>query len=515
MSTRSMTSITDARAIRQYTASRNASLLLTLSHDTGLRFLEKSRNCLQGKVGNQEVAQEVLETLGVRRSCLRVATWNVASIRARIVDGMTASEAERLLTKATSVRPIAVDSPLAKLISYSPDVICFQETKLGKQGNESLFGETADSAGFGAYWCTGKKPGYSGVATWVRKDLVSKALLSNAGFPLWVLEALSQAARARLEEYRASQKGPKSSCPLLDEGRILAVSLPVQKLIVVNTYVPNTQRAGNKTDALVREYELMLARGNIKPRQSLKFNAGKGKGGAERIIDWRCDWDEAMQVYLSGLQDWGPAAMGESRPSLTDKNWDVVWCGDMNVARKLNDLFHGQHSVDKIYLETRKTTEEQPSRRTQQLQDYVRRGRRMENKGGFSGFRTEERSGLESILSQACLVDAYRLVYPEKFSDLNLEDIVDMADNELYEGMTKSQLLDFKKSPDCSGFTFWDQTQGKAWRTKANNGMRIDYFFVSSGLVSRVLSVKVLRIVGVSHAPHASDHAPLLLKVRC
>ena len=44
----------------------------------------------------------------------------------------------------------------------------------------------------------------------------------------------------------------------------------------------------------------------------------------------------------------------------------------------------------------------------------------METKGGFSGFRTEEREGLESILSTANLVDAYRIVNPEKFSDLKL-----------------------------------------------------------------------------------------------
>ena len=89
-----------------------------------------------------------------------------------------------------------------------------------------------------------------------------------------------------------------------------------------------------------------------------------------------------------------------------------------------------------------------------------------------------------------------------------------MGDKEIYEGLSKDELLSLKNNPDSRGFTFWDQTQGRPWRTEADNGMRIDYFFVGESLVPRVESVEVLRSIGMLSSPHPSDHAPLLLVLR-
>ena len=104
----------------------------------------------------------------------------------------------------------------------------------------------------------------------------------------------------------------------------------------------------------------------------MKFNGG-GRGN-ERVIDWRCDWDQAMQTYLSGLRLHGECAMEDKPSPIGGASCDLIWCGDMNVARRLNDLFHGQHSVDKLYLERTKQSNLQSKTRVARLENYVRRG---------------------------------------------------------------------------------------------------------------------------------------------
>lgn len=504
---------TDLEIISQFVRNKDPQLLELLSEESQLIFLERSRRCLRRRVGNNQVAALVVTTLDNRYatalSRVRLVSWNVASLRARIVDNLTASEAEKKLSRSDPQRPILEGSPLDQLIKTGPDLICLQETKIGKKGTEELFTQSAYERGYKTYWSTGKKPGYSGVTTWVSKDLdVEK---SRKGFPKWVLDSLPQSSRDRLDKYNSGEVENPSTHPLVNEGRIVAVSLPGLQLIVVNTYVPNTQRAGNKTDSLVQKYEEEKKNGTDPPH-SVKFNPGSGKAGLEIVMDYRCDWDLAMKLYLTALQEHGDNAMDDSL-SCAGKSTEVVWCGDMNVAKDLNDLYHGIHSVDRLWRETSSLNTTEAKEKGRSISKTIGNGIKMNTKGGFSGFRLEERTGIENILRESGLVDAYRVRHPHNICDLRLQELFEMEDEALYQGLSKTELLQIKKRSSSRGFTYWDQTPGKEWRTQLNNGMRIDYFFVSKTLRCSIENVRVLEDLGLTEDCHPSDHAPIVLDI--
>ena len=146
---------------------------------------------------------------------MRIISWNVNSLRSRIVDSTLASK-KKLCNVVKST------SPLGKLIKkVKPDIICFQETKC-------IDGKCFDSK-YTTYWNCAKKAGYSGVSIWIDPKIKPLKVSNN-------LPGLASQSKS-----------------LLDEGRILTVIL--KNLVVVNTYAPNTLRGGSnptKTNLYIR-----------------------------------------------------------------------------------------------------------------------------------------------------------------------------------------------------------------------------------------------------------------------
>jgi exodeoxyribonuclease-3 len=338
-----------------------------------------------------------------------IVSWNVNSIRARIVDNMLGS-------CKLKTRPIKPDSALGELISKEhPDIICFQETKCTGATRQCITPE-----GFFHYWnCCTRKKGYSGVSIWSRTE-PEKIVRDLPGLN-------------------------KRSAHLLQEGRILTAYYPT--FILVTTYTPNTLRAG-------------------------AYRKSTGTFQHPEFIQSRGDWDAAMLKYLKQLETEKP----------------VVWCGDFNVARGLQDFYKGTMTKDK--LKAHGTIDEHDvftpkpdlsnSTRAAAHNMYERymSAVEMEKDGGGAGFRIGERKDIEKIIT-AGFVDTFREKYPDKY-----------------------------------GFTYWDMTR-PAFRG-ANNGMRLDYFFVSKKLLSRVSNVKVLPTLGIHPQTKkvASDHAPVVLTLK-
>jgi len=166
----------------------------------------------------------------------------------------------------------------------------------------------------------------------------------------------------------------------------------------------------------------------------------------------------------------------------------VVWCGDFNVARGLQDFYKGTMTKDKLKahgtIDEHNVFTPKPdlsnSTRAAAHNMYERymSAVEMEKDGGGAGFRIGERKDIEKII-KAGFVDTFRKKYPDKY-----------------------------------GFTYWDMTR-PAFRG-ANNGMRLDYFFVSKKLFPRVSTVKVLPTLGIHPQTKkvASDHAPVVLTLK-
>jgi len=167
-----------------------------------------------------------------------IVSWNVNSIRARIVDNMTG-------TCKLKSRPVNNDSPLGELIKKEqPDIICFQETKCTENTKNCIESNYPYN-----YWnCSSLKKGYSGVSIWSKKEP---------------------------EKITSTLPGLNTrSKHLLKEGRILTAYY--KTFILVTTYTPNTLRAGTKrVDGTYPKPEFMQS---------------------------RTDWDSAMLKYLKKLK---------------------------------------------------------------------------------------------------------------------------------------------------------------------------------------------------------------------
>ena len=248
-----------------------------------------------------------------------IVSWNVNSIRARIVDSETGKSKNKN-------RIIEQNSALNKLIQKTNfDIICFQETKCTEDTKNTI-----DTTGYYAYWncCTIKK-GYSGVSIWSKR----KPIRVTTELPF-------------LHE---------RSKHLLNEGRILTAYFP--NFILVNTYTPNTIRAGDSKNYSRPE-----------------------------IMMYRMDWDNAIHDYLKQLKKTKP----------------IIWCGDMNVARQPIDNFRCKKITD-LYNETP----------TPKLKKQMLSGEKSTELGGGAGYRLEERFAINKILDLG-LVDIYRKKHPRK-----------------------------------------------------------------------------------------------------
>ena len=350
-----------------------------------------------------------------------IVSWNIDSIRAGIIDdkGSGGKEWDNP-SKHTGARRVMRSSPMGRLISEnSPDIICLQETKL-----QDKHVEVFDIEGYHTFWSSSTiQKGYSGVSVW------SKEMPTKVTYKLPGVDPILQ-----------------------NEGRIITAYYP--DFALVNTYVPNTLRAGTK------------------PRGSWS----KVKDGARRKAEY--------EKYMGMRQGWDAAVLAHLE-ALKKEVGDVVWCGDLNVARGLMDVHNGEMTREKLVAE--RAGKNAPAR----IKDLSARLRGAEadfDYGGGAGLRLEERNGIETILDNG-FYDAYRTLYPDKY-----------------------------------GFTYWDRT--KSHFRGANNGWRIDYFILTPGLMPCVESMKVLKEIGERTIPvkragiqtkqtavvGPSDHAPLLIK---
>lgn len=265
---------------------------------------------------------------------MKIISWNVNSIRARIIDSKTSQ-------CTCQNRTILKTSPMGKLLQkVKADVICLQETKCSIKNLKCL-----DISGYHTYWNCAVKAGYSGVAIW---------------------------CKTKPEKISTSLPGlPTQSKHLLKEGRILTVFF--KNLVIINTYAPNTLRAGRKP-----------VKGWKKNKPSYKY------------LQNRINWDRSLRKYLVTLKK---------------KYKSIILCGDLNVARGSLDLHQGIMTQCKLAkaIDTRARQS-----RINILKKRAAYGIKITELGGGAGYRLEERKEFEKLLNSG-FVDIYRKLYPRKY----------------------------------------------------------------------------------------------------
>lgn len=113
------------------------------------------------------------------------------------------------------IRAVIRKKEFKKFINtYSPDILCLQETK-AKQGQAEI-----DLPDYNEYWCSADKPGYSGTAIFSKTK------------PIKVINGLPDAI-VRKYDMNDSYGNPNA------EGRVMAAEY--DKFFVVTVYTPNTK----------------------------------------------------------------------------------------------------------------------------------------------------------------------------------------------------------------------------------------------------------------------------------
>ena len=505
---------------------------LTMERELLAERVDKVAACL----GEKEVERVIRDF----QSAVSIVSWNVNGLRARIVDNLLSTDKA---LKGVKARVLQRGSPLYRLMNdpeIRANIICLQETKVTPDMEASF---AAD--GWSVFWSSSECTNYSGVCTWVRSDMSTGAevLLPapkskyGAVFSDDVMDKLfraNEAAKGRFDQYkewyeakkeaekaRATKKksllGAGECHPLINGGRILALRLPVAKLVVVNTYVPNTNRAGSTTLASRTAYEAQKAKaeseGRPVPPSSRPFEwSDLNASGTDEahVIDYREDWDRALTIYLTE----------EARKAAAKKaGWGLVWCGDLNVARTTADIHQGAKSKRTLEevdaeLEAQGLSAEKQKGLAKKKKSLLKRlteAELMDSEGGHSGFRLTERAEFEKILSQSGLVDVHRFLCPEHLVDFTRADAKGMSTEQASALETSQEALMHMKERDKDlGFTYWNQQRPTA--RPENEGMRIDYFCITPSLVDRVY-MEIFPDIGYAPRNQPSDHAPILLKI--
>ena len=175
-----------------------------------------------------------------------------------------------------------------------------------------------------------------------------------------------------------------------------------------------------------------------------------------KYMELRAEWDNALLTHVKELTKISP---------------NVILCGDMNAMRGPLDLYHGDMTTKKMAAAV---SSGESKGRLNELNKRMSDYRLMDEHGGFAGFRLEERAEFEKFF-QSGFEDAYRALYPTSY-----------------------------------GFTLWNPKL-PPYR-KANNGLRLDYFIVTSSLVNKIRSIRVLKELGEVGGKGPSDHAPVVLQ---
>ena len=132
---------------------------------------------------------------------MKITTWNVNGFRAAI---------KKYFKKSIE--------------SIGPDILCLQEVKAKP---EQLSEDEIGIPGYNHIWNSAVRPGYSGVATYIRKEL--KNHVNNKGLGV--------------EEFDF-------------EGRVIQTNL--KELVLFNIYFPNGQRGLERVDYKLRFYARLL-----------------------------------------------------------------------------------------------------------------------------------------------------------------------------------------------------------------------------------------------------------------
>lgn len=292
--------------------------------------------CVPSSSTKYPLAQKILEATRSPIAGKTIVTWNINSLRAGIVDDKP--------SKCQSPRDVLSTSPMGRLITATnPDIICLQETKL-----QDMHIECFNISEYYTYWnnSTARK-GYSGVAIW-SKDKPIKVSDDLIGAPLH----------------------------LQNEGRILTAYYA--DYAVVNTYTPNTLRAGTKP---VRGWD-NVANGDEKRKKY------------KEIVSAREEWDKAIYDHLQNLKD----SIGR-----------VIFCGDLNIARGPKDIHTVEKTKERLDTEAGLT----PGKR-KDLERRYKDGQNALKAGSTAGLRHEERKGIERILANG-FGDVYRELHPEGY----------------------------------------------------------------------------------------------------
>lgn len=124
------------------------------------------------------------------------------------------------------IRAVEKKNFIPWLLSTNADVVCLQETKAhkGQLSPELLCPQNTDGSSYFSYFASAKKPGYSGVAIYSKKEPDCISLMGNEEFD--------------------------------DEGRTLCAHYG--NTVVISAYFPNSQEAGARLDYKLGYCKAML-----------------------------------------------------------------------------------------------------------------------------------------------------------------------------------------------------------------------------------------------------------------
>ena len=143
-----------------------------------------------------------------------------------------------------------------------------------------------------------------------------------------------------------------------------------------------------------------------------------------------------------------------------NKNKNIIFCGDMNVAYREEDI-HFNYNKSSTYKKKTKN---------------------------IVGYLPVERKFINDLIN------------------INFRDCYLEINNDKYDNP-----CDFK------GFTWWDPRSKKVESSNVgimrqkNIGWRIDYFFINYNV--NIINCKVLKYIGEDSNPPGSDHAPIILEI--